>query len=261
MKDSIQWWCSMLVCLLVILSACQSEGGRKDKLIVAAAANVQYAMEEIETAFEAESGIEIEVIVGSSGKLTAQIQQGAPYDLLVSADMKYPKTLHENGFATSPPEVYAYGSLVLWTTQDLSFDSLPNLLQQPDIRKIALANPKIAPYGDLAMQWLQYHQLIPAVESRLIYGESIAQTSQYISSGACDLGFTARSIVVSPVVKDMGRWTNLKPDLRLEQGVVITKKGEQQAVETKAIYDFLFSETARSILTQHGYDVPASISN
>ena len=245
----------------MLLGACQSEGNRKDKLIVATAANVQYAMEEIEAAFETESGIEIEVIAGSSGKLTAQIQQGAPYDLLVSADMKYPQTLHEKGFATSPPEVYAYGSLVLWTTHDLSLDTLPSLLLQPDIRKIALANPKIAPYGNLAMQWLQYHQLLPEMESKLIYGESIAQASQYISSGACDLGFTARSIVVSPGVKDHGQWVNLKPNLYLEQGVVITKKGEQQPEETNKFYTFLFSETARNILSRYGYDVPGRISN
>lgn len=245
-----------IIGLILLMVTCQSEGERKDKLIVAVAANVRYAMEEVETAFEAQSGIEVGVIIGSSGKLTAQIQQGAPYDLLVSADMKYPQSLYEKGLAVSPPEVYAYGTLVLWTLRDLSLDSITTLLQQPEIRKIALANPKIAPYGELALQWLQYHRLLPTLEAKLIYGESIAQTSQYISSGACDLGFTARSIVISPGLKEKGRWVSLEPVLRLEQGVVITQRGHQQPREAQAFYDFLFSESARSIFFRYGYDVP-----
>ena len=247
-----------VVVFLLMTTACQPEGRRNDKLIVAVAANVQYAMDEIEIAFETQSGIEIEVITGSSGKLSAQIQQGAPYDVLVSADMKYPQSLHEKGFAASPPQVYAYGSLVLWTLRDLSLDSIITLLQQPEVRKIALANPKIAPYGYLTIQWLQYHQLLSVIESKLIYGESIAQASQYISSGACDIGFTASSIVVSPGMKDKGRWVPLKPDFKLEQGVVITKRGEKQPLETQAFYNFLFSDTAQAVFSRYGYNTPGS---
>lgn len=243
--------------LLLLLSGCQS-GGRSDRLTVAAAANLQFAMQDLEAAFEAAHGIETDIIIGSSGKLTAQIQQGAPYDLLVSADMKYPKSLYEKGLATEAPAVYAYGALVAWTMQEHSLDSLPKLLQQTAIEKIALANPKVAPYGELASQWLQYHRLLPALESKLIYGESIAQTSQYISSGACDVGFTARSVVVSPVMAGKGTWTEPAPRLLLEQGVIITRRGaEEQPEASRLFYEFLFSQQARSIFSRYGYDTPA----
>ena len=257
MKISILKILGWSVLLWGLLAGCSSGQGSKKRLIVATAANVQYAMQEIKTAFEEKEGINIEVIASSSGKLTAQIQQGAPYDLLVSADIKYPADLYEKGFAAAPPAVYAYGTLVLWTMKDLSLDSVFALLLGSAVKKIAIANPKVAPYGKLTFEWFKHHDLLNVIEGKLVFGESIAQASQYILSGASDLGFTARSIVNSPGMSGKGNWVSLQPNLRLEQGVVITTHGQKEHLEeAQRFYNFLFSEEAQNIFSRHGYETP-----
>lgn len=230
-----------------------------DKVLVATAANVQFAMDELTRLFEEQSGIKAEVILSSSGKLTAQIQQGAPYDLLVSADMKYPKTLYESGQAEAPPRVYALGALVLWTLGDIELSADLSFLQNPAIHKIAIANPQNAPYGEQAVRALQHYGVYDQVVSRLVYGESIAQTNQYILSRVSEVGFTAKSVVLSPEIQGKGHWVEIDPAAYspIEQGVVITRYGEEHHPEaSRRFYDFLFSQTARDILIRYGYGLP-----
>ena len=256
--------------LVVILSACllqcagpASDGtGKAGKrpITVAVAANVQFAMEELKEAFGQETGIEINVVISSSGKLATQILQGAPYSLLVSANMKYPEALLQKGKAVPPSQVYAYGSLVLWTlNKDIELDSIPDFLLAAPIRKVAIANPRNAPYGEQAVNYLEYYGVYEALQPRLAYGESIAQTNQYIITGAVEAGITAKSAVLSPEMKGKGKWIELPVEAYspIGQGVVITTYGkEKNPEESQKFFDFLFSEKARRIFGSYGYELP-----
>ena len=252
----------LILCLLLILfdscSSDQSQSNNKKELTVAAAANVQFAMEELEAAFEEKSNIELEVIISSSGKLTAQIEQGAPYDVLISANMKYPEALYAKKMATSPPKVYALGALVLWTMNDLELERWSSWVVSEDIGKVALANPKNAPYGEAAITALKRMNLYDQVEPKLVYGENIAQTNQYILSKACDFGFTAKSVVLSPKIKNKGKWVELDASTYepIKQGVVITAYGvEKHPSASQEFFEFLFSEEAKEIFVKYGYVV------
>jgi len=231
--------------------ACQSP--KNNNLIIATAANLQHAMLAITEAFTEQTGIKCEVIIGSSGKLTAQIVEGAPFDIFTSADMKYPRVLYKQGLAISTPKIYAFGQLILLTAMR---DIQPDIhrLTGEDIHHIVLANPKIAPYGMAAMQVLDHYQLTDKIEDKLVYGESISQTNQFILSGAAEIGITCKSTVFSPVFLDKGRWQAIDSSFYspLAQGVVILNKKQN----SQLFYDFLFSEKSRLILNKFGYFVP-----
>ena len=229
------------------------------QITVAAAANVQFAMNELKTEFTKETGIDVSVIIGSSGQLTAQIKNGAPYDVFISADMKYPETLFQDKAAVDSPRVYADGSLVVWTMKrKIKFDKNLTILLSGKINKIALANPRTAPYGAAAVEALKHFNLYNKVKDKLIYGESIAPTNQFIYSKAADAGFTAKSVVLSPQMKAKGRWMEIdtnsyKP---IEQGCVLLKYGyDNHKNESIKFYNFLFSKKAKKILLKYGYKV------
>ncbi|MBK7872481.1 MAG: molybdate ABC transporter substrate-binding protein [Saprospiraceae bacterium] len=228
------------------------------------AANVQFAMEEMEQSFEEETGIQLEQVISSSGKLTAQIMQSAPYDIFISADMKYPDTLFQRGFAAESPRACAYGTLVLWTMRDFDLNNWQELLAQDSIQKIAIANPATAPYGLQTLNLLKYYNLYETVQSKLVFGESIAQTNQYIASGACELGFTAKSIVLAPEIQGKGKWIEIDAIAYqpIEQGVVITKYGvTQHSSVSQRFFDYLFSEKGRAIFSKYGYQLPKTSSS
>ena len=185
--------------------------GVPGSLTIATAANMQFAMQELADRFSADTGIACNLTVGSSGKLTAQISEGAPFDLFVSADMKYPQTLYEGGLGVSPPRAYAYGSLVIWTLSETLEPDLGSLTQNV-VQHIAIANPETAPYGKAARQALEHYGLYRAVQPKLVYGESIAQTNQFVISGAAEAGITALSAVRSPQMQGMGYWKVLDPN-------------------------------------------------
>lgn len=232
-------------------------GYAQQKVTVAVAANMQYPMNTLKEKFEAQTKIKVEVILSSSGKLTQQIQEGAPYDVFISADTSYPQALYRKGFAATVPKVYAKGLLVLWTVKDginLSRD-LKILLDQ-GIKKIAIANPKTAPYGVAAEQVLKKYNLYVSVKDKLVFGESITQTNQFITSQSADIGFTAKSVVLSPEMKDKGRWVDvdLKAYTPIEQAAIILKHGAGTNKEAaRKFYDYLYSKTARDVLQSFGY--------
>ena len=231
----------------------------KPKITVAVAANVQYAMNELKAEFTRETGINVAVIIGSSGQLTAQIKAGAPYDVFISADMKYPQTLYRNKDAVDSPKVYAEGSLVIWTMKKgITFDDRLKILLERSINKIALANPITAPYGNATVEALKYFGIYNQVKDKLIYGESIAPTNQFIYSKAADAGFTAKSVVLSPQMEGKGTWMEIQSDSykHIEQGCVILKYGyNNQKDESIKFYNFLFSQKAKNILSKFGYKV------
>ncbi len=239
------------IILSLILGCNQTE---KDVVTIAVAANMQFALEEISEVFTHQTGIPYELVISSSGKLTAQIKQGAPYDIFISADMKYPDEIYKSGLAAKPPRIYGYGQLVLWSLYDTIQPSLA-ILPDKNIEHIALANPKTAPYGRAAIQVLENHHIYNQIKSKLVYGESIAQVNQFITSKSSEIGFTAKSVVLSPKMKNRGHWIALdrKTYQPIEQGVVILKNENQSIKDVQQFYDFLFSKEATEILEEFGY--------
>jgi len=228
-------------------------------LTVAVAPNVKYAFDELALEFKKETGIEVQAVFASSGKVTAQVKSGAPFDVFVSADTEFPEALYKDGFAVTSPKVYAYGVLVLWTTKDLDLSKGLSTLADPKVQKIALANPKLAPYGRAALQALESAKLSATVESKLVYGESITQATQFVDSGAADVGFVAKSLVIAPELAGKGKWVevpknNYQP---IAQAVVVLKHGaETQAENANKFTDFLFTPKARAIFEKFGYVLP-----
>jgi molybdate transport system substrate-binding protein len=230
-----------------------------DTLTVAVAASVQYTFDDLQNEFKRETGHDLKPVYNSSGKFAAQIMNGAPFDVFLSADMTYPETLHKEGFTAGPPKAYAYGTLVLWTMNDLDLKNWQRALASPAVKKIAIANPKTAPYGRETVKALNKLRLMDVLEPKFVYGESIAQTNQYIHSKSADAGFTAKSVVISPQMKGQGTWIELPKDAYqpIAQGAVILRHGQQTKPKlAQQFYDFLYSAKARAVLERHGYLLP-----
>ncbi len=222
-------------------------------VIVSAAANTQFAIKDIIKKFKQKNPqINIKLIISSSGKLANQIANGAPYDVFISADTKYPQFLYNLHKTAGKPKIYAYGILVLWSIKK-DLHSIYDITK-PDIRKIAVANPKLAPYGRETIKVLKYYNIYSKVRYKIVFGESIAQASQYIIKGLVDAGFTAKSIVLAPSLKDKGSWIEIdqKAYDPIAQAAVLINNDK----EAKAFFDFLFSQEAKKILKRYGYKVP-----
>jgi len=244
---------------LILVSGCETrttKSGNQNSLTIAGATNIQFALKDLIAEFEAESGISCNSVISSSGKITAQIQQGAPYDIFVSANLKYPRELYEKGYALAPPRVYAEGKLVLWSLRKGYKPTLEGL-KSDSIKRIAVANPKTAPYGEAAIGVLQKHQLYQEVRDKIVFGESISQINQFITTGAVQVGFTSKSTVLSPKIRNMGNWTEVDEGSyeKITQGAVIIKRDNQDTVSCLRFYKFLFSPKAKMILEGYGYQV------
>jgi molybdate transport system substrate-binding protein len=229
-------------------------------LTVAVAANASYAMEELRAAFlKSHPDTKIRIVVGSSGKLTAQIRHGAPYDLFLSADMDYPASLYRQGLAPEPPRVYALGALALMSVEPRELKKGLAVLADPSLRRIALPNPRTAPYGRAAMEALKKSGLYPKVRERLIFGESVSQTVAYTLTAA-DIGIVARSVLRSPRFADYRegrRWIGISPDLYtpIRQGALLLRRGAENET-AREFYAFLFGAEAREIFRRYGYLLP-----
>ncbi|MEM7485014.1 MAG: molybdate ABC transporter substrate-binding protein [Bacteroidota bacterium] len=240
---------------LWMLLGCNNHG-TSEKITIAAAANMRYAIEELTYTFTKETGIQCDLVISSSGTLTAQIKEGAPYDVFISADTKYPNDIYTSGLAKNPPKIYAYGKLVLWTMTKNIVPSI-SILNEDRIDHIAVANPKIAPYGKAAISVLNHYKLLDKIEGKLVYGESISQTNQFILSASAELGFTSLSVVLAPELKEKGTWIELESHLYepIAQSVVQITHEKVNANSSKKFYDFLFSKKAKEILKNFGYSV------
>ena len=224
---------------------------------IAVAANVSYAIDELIVKFhETNPDTKVQVTLGSSGKLTAQIKNGAPYELFMAANMKYPKALYDEGDAITKPIIYAQGSLAYLSNKKLDFSKGINLINGADINKIAIANPKTAPYGKAAIEAMRNAKVYESVESKLVFAESISQTVTYAVTAA-DVGFIAKSSLYSPKMaqyKEGVNWADVDTSLYtpINQGVVILKRAKNND-EVKAFYDFILSDKAEKILKKFGY--------
>ncbi|WP_456393873.1 molybdate ABC transporter substrate-binding protein [Nitratifractor sp.] len=227
---------------------------------VAAAANVGDALKELAREFErTHPEARIRVIVGSSGKLTAQIHHGAPYQIFLSADMGYPEALRRSGEAATEPRIYARGLLALFSRQKRDLTKGLALLKDPRIRRIAVANPRTAPYGRAAAAALKNAGLLKELRPRFVYGESVSQTAAY-ALGAADAGLIALSTLHTPrfaSFKKNEHWIVVDPQLYrpIDQGAVLLKKGESEP-EARAFYRFLFTPRSGEILRRYGYRAP-----
>jgi molybdate transport system substrate-binding protein len=246
----------VLFFICLFFHSCYYGVTKQETVTIATSANMQYAMEALAERYTENTGIPCELIIGSSGKLTAQIREGAPYDLFVAANMKYPLEVARQGLAASPPKMYANGSLVLWTIKEGVTPTL-DLLTRESVSHIAIANPKTAPYGKAAMEVLQHLNLFDSLTPKLVFGESISQTNQFVISGSAEIGFTALSVVLSPQMKGRGAWIAISSELHapVEQGVVLLKKKAGPGEGARKFYEYLAGHEAAGILKNYGYSV------
>lgn len=253
-------WFFVLVCFIALASL--SRAASPPILTVAAASDLQFAMREIAALFEKESGIAVKVSFGASGSFVAQITAGAPFDLFFSADESYPKRLIEMGLA-APESFYRYatGRLVLWVPKDSPIDVAQEGMQalfHPTVRKIAIANPAHAPYGKAAVAALQSSGLYERVQSRLILGENISQTAQFVQSGNAEIGLLSLSHANAAAMKEKGRFWPLPADASppLHQGVVMLRRS-RGAPLAQALIDFIKGGEGRAILERYGFSLPS----
>ena len=230
-----------------------------EPLTAAVAANVKYAFDDLAAEFRKETGIEVQAVSGASGKIVAQVKSGAPFDVFLSADTESPDALYRGGWAAGSPMVYAYGVLVLWTRKDIDLARGVAAVDDPAVRTVAIANPRVAPYGRAAMKALHGAGLGQAVEHKLVYGENIAQTVQFVDSGAADIAFTAKSLVVAPELAGKGRWVEVPKaayDPIAQSAVVLRHGAQTQSAAAQRFVDFLFTPNARAIFEKYGYRLP-----
>ena len=229
------------------------------EITIAVSANVSYAIEALKKEFNViHPETNVQVILGSSGKLTAQIKHSAPYGLFMSANMKYPEALYSENMAVTEPAVYAQGALAFLSVKDQNYTAGMNILESKEIKKIAIANPQTAPYGVAAAEALTNAGMYEELKEKFVYGESISQTVTYATTAA-DIGLIAKSSLFSPQMseyKENIHWSDVNETLYtpINQGMVILKKGEGNP-EVKAFYDFMLSDKAKDVLKNFGYKV------
>lgn len=242
-----------MACCLLMPFAAQAE-----TITIAAAADLKFAMDEIVATFKAAQPDDaVEVIYGSSGKFHTQIQQGAPYDLYFSADIAYPRGLADAGLAASEVTPYAFGRIVLWSAAlDASTMTLGSLTD-PKITRVAIANPKHAPYGKRAEEALRASGLWEAVEPKLVYGENIAHTAQFVQTGNAQVGIIALALALNPALSTQGGYWLIPDTLHqpLEQGFIITRRAEGSAL-ARRFADYMGSEPARAVMIKYGFVLP-----
>jgi len=240
--------------ILVILSSFAIA----ESIKIAVSANASYVIDELKSEFNRlYPDIIVDVTLGSSGKLTAQIKNNAPYQLFMSADVKYPQSLYKEKIAITEPTIYAQGLLVYFSNRELDFNrTMEEILTDKSIKKIAIANPKTAPYGKVSIEALKSAKVLDKIKNKLVYGSSISQTVTYAVMVA-DIGLIAKSALYSPkmaIYKKGINWSevNVKLYSPINQAIVILKNGAD-SYEVKAFYNFILSSQAKEIFKKFGY--------
>lgn len=249
---------NVLKALLLALTLSLSLTAQAEKLTIAAAADLKFAMDEIVAEYRrVNAGDTVEVVYGSSGKFHTQIQQAAPYDLFFSADIGFARELAKAGLAASEVTPYALGRLVLWSaTLDASAMSLASL-SDPKITRIAIANPKHAPYGRRAEEALRAAGLWDKVQAKLVFGENIAQAAQFVQTGNAQVGILALALAVGPELASKGGYALIPQQWHapLEQGFIITRRAQDNAA-ARRFASHMASRSARAVLAKFGFVPP-----
>jgi molybdate transport system substrate-binding protein len=231
------------------------------EISVAAAADLSVVLPEIAQAFEKASGVGVKLSFAASGALTQQIENGAPFDVFLSADMGYPQHLVSEGKADEATlHPYAVGGLVLWTQADSPLDLASKGMQivlDPSVRKIAIANPQHAPYGRTAVAALKYYGLYEKISDRLVLGENIAQAAQFVESGNAQVGLVALAHALAPAMKGKGKYWKVPAGAypALDQGAVVIANSEHRQ-DALAFLEYLKSAEARAVLQHYGFTSP-----
>lgn len=234
--------------------------GFSEEVRIAAASDLNFAFKEIVAEFEKTTGSHVKLTLGSSGNFYAQIQHGAPFDLYFSADIGYPKKLEEAGLVV-PGSLYPYavGRIVLWAGKGSPLDLSKGLdvLRDPTIKKIAIANPKHAPYGRAAVAAMEQYKVYDQVKDKLILGENISQAAQFIESGACDIGIIALSLALAPTMQTRGTYWEVPAVVHppLEQGAVILKQSKHPET-ARQFLEFMKGPQGQEIMKRYGFTVP-----
>lgn len=248
--------CSFVLSFAALAPAQAQAAG---SITIAAAADLKFAMDEIVQLFRAGRPQDrIELIYGSSGKFHTQIQQGAPFDLYFSADIAYPRELEKAGHAAGPTRPYAVGRIVLWSnSRDASRMTLTDLLD-PSIKRIAIANPRHAPYGKRAEEALRAAGVWERIEPKLVMGENIAQTAQFVQTGNAQVGIIALALALNPTLAQAGGHALVDDRLHapLDQGFIVTRRAAGNALAT-TFADFMGGPQARAVMTRYGFVLPA----
>lgn len=233
---------------------------RAQEISVAAASDLNFALPDIAAKYQQQTGTTLKISFGSSGNFLTQIQNGAPFDLFFSADVDFPRQLEAAGLA-EPGTVYLYavGKIVLWvpTESKLDLSRGMNVLLDPSIKKIAIANPKHAPYGRAAEAALRKWGIYDRVQAELVLGENISQTAQFVETGNADIGILALSLATSPTMQSRGRFAKVPGDLYspLQQATVVVKNSKQKSAALKFL-EYLKGAEAQGVLERYGFKKP-----
>lgn len=241
--------------LIIILTLCLSVSIKAQTVKVAAAANLRFVFEEIKTSYEAANPkVKITANFGSSGALLQQILNGAEFDIFMAADNSYPAKLKEQGAASGEIKIYALGKLVLWSnTVDVAKGL--GVLTDASVKRIALAKPELAPYGDRAIECLKSAGMYEKVKDKIIYADNISQTAQFAQTGNAEVAFLALSLTLTPEMKSSVY--NIDPKLYapVEQAMVLVKHWQTNP-EAAKFMKYILSETCKPIFEKNGYFVP-----
>jgi molybdate transport system substrate-binding protein len=254
------WLCA---CLLVLAASVPPAAHAADVPVIAAAANLQFAIEQIAAAFTAASGHNVRLSMGSSGNLSRQIRQAAPYQLFLAADEDYVLDLARDGFARDEGVIYATGRIVIIAPHgsplepDAMLDGLQAALAGGRLGKFAIANPEHAPFGRRAREALQHKGVWRAIQPHLVYGENVSQAASFATSPNAHGGIIALSLALAPQVTARGRHALIPQNFHspLNQRMVLLRDAGTVA---RSFYDYLQSAPARAMLRAHGFGVPAA---
>jgi molybdate transport system substrate-binding protein len=248
--------------LLALLTGCHT--APEPQITVAAAADLQFAMEDVLRGFrQAHPSADLKVVYGSSGNFYSQIRNHAPFDLLLSADIQYPRRLAGEGLALQDTLfTYATGRIVVWALASSPLDVARlgwAALDVPSVRHIAIANPDHAPYGRAAAAAMKSAGILDRVSSRLVMGENIAQTLQFVQSGAAEIGVVALSLAMAPSVREQGKYWEIPADSYppIEQGGILLTRARDSRV-ARDLREYLISAAGRDILKRYGFYPPGS---
>ncbi|MFP5390699.1 MAG: molybdate ABC transporter substrate-binding protein [Gammaproteobacteria bacterium] len=246
--------------LLTALLAALGLPAAAASLTLAAASDLTYTMDDLAAAFRVqEPGAEVKVILGASGSLSTQIRNGAPYDVFLSADTAYPARLAREGAADASTQItYAVGQAVVWSLDPkLDVKHGMNLFKDARVARVAIANPEVAPYGRFARAALKHHGVWDAVAPKLVIGENIAQTAQFVQTGNAQVGIVSLATVVSPRMRGIGAYFAIPADglEPIEQGAIVTAHGKDNSL-ARRFMAFLRSPAARAILQRSGFRLP-----
>lgn len=253
--------------LLIALTLLAGIGGpapgiaRADEVTVAAASDLNFVFKEVVADFEKKTGNTVKLSLGSSGNFFAQLSNGAPFDLFFSADMSYPRKLVEAGLADSATlYTYGVGRIVVWVPKgspiEVGLLGIKALLH-PSVKKVAIANPKHAPYGRAAVAAMEHFKVYEVVKGKLVLGENISQTAQFVQTGGADIGIIAFSLAVAPAVKETGLFWEVPPEAypRLEQGAVIMRTAKDPKT-ARAFLDYVRGPEGRGVFARYGFLIP-----